>query len=103
MPRVSTRVEVFEPGADEPIAGMTVPGTVTVDAIRKELRVGITIIVNLGDKRKKKTFTLEITDPELRERLEEYVDSLSLVLTEVEYEERTLGEYRLADVKTAEA
>lgn len=96
----STRIEVYDPSQDKPIARIVVPGELTKEQIRKELRVGITLTVDLGDKKKKKTFTLKIYDDELQRRLEEYVDNLVVRLTILESEERTGGEFTLGELKT---
>jgi len=97
---VSTRIEVYEPGSEKPLARVTVPGEVTPAQLRKELRVAVTLVVDLGDKRRKKTFPIKISDDGLKARLEEYVDGLVVRLTIVEMEERVGGEYRLGEIRS---
>jgi len=95
----STKIEVYEPEADKPLARLIVPGDITRNQLRKEIRVGVTLVVDLGDKKKRKTFTVKVYDEELRRRLEEYVNSLVVRLSTIEAEERAGEEITLGDVK----
>jgi len=96
----STKVEVYDPGMERPLARVIVPGDITQKQLRKEIKVGVTLIIDLGDKKKKKTFTVPIADEELRRRLEEYVGSLRVKLAIIESEERAGEEIPLGDVGT---
>lgn len=96
----STRIEVYDPNMDKPVTRIIVPGDITKDQLKKEIKVGVTLIIDLGDKKKKKTFTIKIFDEELKQRLEEYIDSLIVKLSLLETEERVGGELTLGDIKT---
>jgi len=98
---VSTRVEVYDPAnPDKPIARVIVPGELTKEQLRKELKVAVTLNIDLGEKKKKKTFPVKIFDEQLKKRLAEYVDNLIVKLIIVESEERTGGEFMLSEIKT---
>jgi hypothetical protein len=97
---VSSRIEIVDPNADKVIARITVPGEVTHRQITKEVRIGVTVVVDLGDKKKKKTFTVNILDDELKKRLDEYIDSLVVRIYRVETEDQLVGEVKMGEVKT---
>ena len=99
MGQVSTRIEVLDPTGSTTLARMVVPGEVTKEAIRKELHVGVSLVVDLGDKKKRKTFTIKIFDDDLKRALEAYVDSLRVLLTTIESEEHVAGEYTLGEIR----
>jgi len=100
--KVATRIEVFEPGAEKALMHMTVPGEVVIDQVRKSLKVAIELIIDVGDKKKKKSATVKIRDESLLRAIEEYVDSLVLKLTAVRTQEEIIGEAELGEVKTLE-
>lgn len=96
----NTRIEVFDPNMDKSVTRIIVPGDVTKEQLKKEIKVGVTLIIDLGDKKKKDTFTIKIFDEKLKQELENYINSLSVKLSLLETEERTGGELSLADIKT---
>jgi len=98
---IITRIEVIDPKIPEkPLAKITVPGTVVKEQIKKELRIGLTLKIDLGDKVKKKTVTIKIFDEDLKKKLEEYIDSIELNLVEIESEEHVVGKIKLGDIKS---
>ena len=96
----STKIEVYDPNMDKPVTRIIVPGDITKDQLKKEIKVGVTLIIDLGDKKKKKTFTIKIFDEALKQQLEDYINSLIVKLSVLETEERVGGEITLADIKT---
>lgn len=99
---IATQIEILDPRASEekPLARITVSGTVTPEQIKKELRIGLVIKVDTGEKKKRKTFTVKLADEELKKKLEEYVNSLKIRLVEIESEERVVGELKLSDIRS---
>jgi len=98
---VYTKVEVVDPNNPEkPLVTLSVPGEVTTRQIRKKTRVAVSLIIDLGDKRKQKTFTVPILDEELAEKINKYIDDLVVTLTIVEVNERAGEEVRLADIRS---
>jgi len=97
----STKVEVYDPGMERPLARVIVPGDITQKQLKKEIKVGVTLVVDLGDRKKKKTFTVPITDENLRRALEDYVGSLRVRLSIIESEERAGEEIPLGALGTA--
>lgn len=97
---ISTKIEVYDPNMEKPVTRIIVPGDITKEQLKKEIRVGVTLVIDLGDKKKKKTFTIKIFDDELKTRLEDYIDSLIVKLSVLETEERIGGELTLGDIKT---
>ena len=97
---VSTRVEVYDPANPEkPIVRLSVPGEVTPRQIRKSIRIGIKLVVDLGDKKKQKTFNLPIHDEELVQRLNQYIDNLEVRLTRVESHEETISAVKMSEIR----
>lgn len=104
MENASTRIDVFDPrNLAEPIASVSVPGEVTKEQISKSLRVGVTIVVALGGRKKKrKTFVLSIQDEGLKRALDEYVNNLLVKMTLVSFSERSLGELKMGEIRLEE-
>lgn len=97
---VSTKIEVIDPHADKPVARLIVPGDIVIEQIRKEIRIGVRLSVDLGDKKRRKTFTIKIFDENLRKALEEYINNMYIVLSTLTTEENIKGEYKLGEIKT---
>lgn len=96
-----SRIEVYDLNEpDKPIAKIVVPGDVVKDQIRKDVKVGVTLKINVGDKTKKKTFNIRVYDENLRKMLEDYVNSLVVRVVSITSEESVAGEYKLADIKS---
>jgi len=101
MGGVLTRIEVVDPqNPEKPLARITVPGTLVPEQIKKDIRIGITLKIDLGDKKKSKTATIKIYDDELKKKLEEYINNIELRLYEIESEEKIAGEYKLSEIKS---
>lgn len=99
---ISTRIEVIDANRDVSLARIVVPGEVVPEQIRKDLRVNVVLIVDAGEKTKKKTVNIKIYDDDLMKRLEEYVDNLVKVrLVAVSTTEEVRGELSLSDIKTS--
>lgn len=99
--KTSTRVEVIDPNIpDKPLARLIVPGEVVPEQVKKEIRIGVTLKIDLGDKVKKKTVTVKIQDDDLKKKLEEYVDSILLRMVSLRTEEDIRGEISLKFVKS---
>lgn len=98
---VVSRIEVYDPNSPEkPIAKITVPGEVVRNQIRKDVKVGVTLKIDVGDKTKRKTFNIKVHDEALRKALEDYVNNLVLRVVAITTEESVSGEYKLADIKS---
>jgi len=98
---ILSRLEVVDPQIpDKPLAKISVPGTVTPEQLRKEIRIGLTIKIDLGDKTRKKTVTIKIFDEELKKKLEEYINNIQIRIYEIESEERIAGELKMAEIKS---
>lgn len=98
---VVSRVEVYDPSNPErPLVRISVPGEVVKEQIRKDVKVGITLKIDVGDKTKRRTFNVKVYDEAIRRALESYVDSLLLRVITITSEESVAGEYKLADIKT---
>lgn len=99
--RTATRIEVVDPNIpDKPLTRLTVPGEIVPDQVKKEVRIGVTLKIDLGDKVKKKTVTVKIHNEELKNQLEEYVDSILLRMITLRTEEAVRGEISLKLVKS---
>jgi len=96
----STKIEVTDPNSDKPAVRIIVPGEITKEQLKKEVKVGVTLSIDLGDKRKKKTFTIKIFDEALKKQLEDYINSLIVTLSVLETNERIGEEISLGDIKT---
>lgn len=98
---VASRIEIYDPNNPEkPIARITVPGEVIKEQIRKDVKIGITLKIDVGDKTKRKTFNIKVYDESIRKALENYINSLLLRVVSVTTEESVAGEYRFADIKS---
>ena len=98
---IASRIEVIDPKIPEkPLARIVVPGDVIKEQIKKELRIGLTIKIDLGDKVKKKTVTVKVYDDELRKKIEEYVNSIVLRIVSITSEEQIRGEITLSEVRS---
>jgi len=99
---ILTKIEVIDPQIPEkPLGKIVVPGTLVPEQIRKELRIGLTLKIDLGEKTKKKTFTIKVYDEELKKAILKYIENITLKLIEIENEERVLGELKVADIPSA--
>lgn len=95
------RIEVYDPNNPEKaIAKITVPGEVVKEQIRKDVKVGVTLKIDIGDKTKRKTFNIKVYDESIKKALEEYANSLIVRVISVTSEESVAGEYKLADIKS---
>ena len=97
---MGTRIELFDENIEKPLLRITVPGNITKDQLKKELRVAVTLIVDLGDKKKRTTVPIKIFDEELKSTLEKYIETFSVVLTRITTEEEVEGEFKLSDIPT---
>lgn len=97
---VSTRIEVYDPtNPDRAVAHITVPGEISPKQIRKSVKIGIKLVVDLGDKKKQKTFNLPIQDDELVKLLNQYIDNLEVRLTRVESHEETISTLKMSEIR----
>jgi len=96
----STKIEVYDPAMERVLVRVIVPGDITQKQLRKEVKVGVTLIIDLGGKKRKKTFTVPVADEDLKRWLESYVGSLRVKMTIIESEERTGEEIPLGAVGT---
>ena len=98
---MATKIEVYDPNNPEkPLARITVPGEVAREQIQKEIRIGVTLRIDLGDRVKRKSFAIKIYDERLRRELENYINSLIVRLTAITSNEESRGELRLGDIRT---
>ena len=98
----ATRVEIYDDRAgDKPLTHITVPGVIVPDQISKELKVGLTIRIDLGDKTKKKTIAINVYDEELKKAIEDYINSMRLRLVILSTEESIGGELKISEIRSA--
>lgn len=101
MRSVASKIEVIDPSMPEkPVVQIVVPGEVVPEQIRKDLRIGLTIKVELGEKKKSRTANIKIYDEDLRSKIEEYVNSFVVVIKQLSTEESVKGEVKMRDIKT---
>lgn len=100
--KVSTRIELIDPNDEneEPLIKLTVPGEITPEQIKKDIRVSVSLKIDLGNKIKRKSAEVEIIDDEIKRKLEEYVNNLTLRIFAMNTSEEIRGEYKLQDIKS---
>lgn len=100
--KVSTRIELIDPNDEkgEPLVKVTVPGEVTSEQIKKDIRVSVSLKIDLGNKNKRKSAEIEIIDDDIKRKLEEYVNNLTLRIFAMNTNEEIRGEYKLQDIKS---
>lgn len=98
-----SRIEVVDSGQDKPYLKLTVPGEVVKEQIKKEIKVSVTLSVDVGDKKKRTTAQIKILDEDLKNQLIEYLDDLIVRIYKVSTDENVSNEFKLKDLKPEES